>query len=83
MFGLLLGISVVITVMELIKEANTKPISADYWGNKELYYEDINNGVPMKEVIKNLENGKYKLKEEYPEPHRDKDEKVIVEKRNL
>ena len=79
MFGLLFAVSAVVTVAELVKEANTKPVPAENWGNMDLYYKDINDGVPMKQVMKNLENGKYKLKEKYPEPHRDKDGKIIIE----
>lgn len=77
----LLGIAAIVYVIyQLIKEACEKPVPAENWANKELYYKDINDGVPMKQVMKNLENGKYKLPETYPEPHRDPATgKVIIE----
>lgn len=68
---------------QAIKEALVKPIPAENWANKELYNEDLMNGVPMKQIMKNVENGKYKLNEKYPEPHRDKDGKIVVENCNL
>ena len=36
-------------------------------------------GVPIEQRMKNLENGKYKLVEKYPEPHRDEHGKIIIE----
>lgn len=42
------------------------------------------NGVPIEERMKNLKNGKYKLTETYPEPHRDaKTGKIIIENSQL
>lgn len=79
MGGLLGFLSTVATAMGLVKEATEKPVPAENWANKELYYKDINDGVPMKQVMKNLENGKYKMTEKYPEPHRDKNGKIIIE----
>ena len=71
MFDLLFIVSIVGTVVQLIKETFTKPIPAENWANKELYHKDIMDGVPIEQRMKNLENGKYKLTEVYPEPHRD------------
>lgn len=79
MGGLLGFLSTVATAVGLVKEATEKPVPAENWANKELYYKDINDGVPMKQVMKNLENGKYKMTEKYPEPHRDKNGKIIIE----
>ena len=37
------------------------------------------DGVSIEQRIKNLENGKYRAVEVYPEPHRDKNGKIIIE----
>lgn len=71
MFDLLLIVSIVYSVVQVIKESFASTIPAENWENKELYHNDIMNGVPIEQCMKNLENGKYKLKEPYPEPHRD------------
>lgn len=72
-------VSLVVVVTQLIKESATKTIPAEYWGNMELYYKDVNDGVPIEQRMKNLENGKYKLVDKHPEPHRDKNGKIIIE----
>ena len=62
------------------KEKTTKAIKAENWANKELYYQDVMNGVSAEQRMKNLENGKYRLTENYPEPHRDeRTGKIIIE----
>lgn len=71
MFDLLFIVSIVGTVVRLVKESLTKPVPAENWANKEIYHKDIMDGVPIEQRMKNLENGKYKLKEVYPKPHRD------------
>ena len=58
MFGLLFGVSLAVTTVQLIKEVNTKPIPAENWANKELYYKDVSNNVPIEQLLKNVENGK-------------------------
>lgn len=78
MFGLFV-LSLIITCIQLIKESLEKPIPAENWANKELYNQDIMKGVPIEQRMKNLENGKYKLVEKYPEPHRDEHGKIIIE----
>lgn len=78
MFGLFI-LSLIITCIQLIKESLEKPIPAENWANKELYNQDIMKGVPVEQRMKNLENGKYKLVEKYPEPHRDEHGKIIIE----
>lgn len=65
--------------VELIKERNEPIVPAENWTNKELYDKDIMDGVPIEQCLKNLNNGKYKLTEAHPEPHRDKDGKIIIE----
>lgn len=72
-------LSLIGTCVQLFKEKTEPTIPAENWGNKELYHQDLMNGVPVKQRMKNLENGKYILKETYPEPHRDTDGKIIIE----
>lgn len=76
--------SLVSSCYQVIKEACTPTIPAENWANKDLYYEDMMKGVPMKQLMKNVENGKYKLTEKYPEPHRDsKTGKIVIENYEL
>lgn len=82
---MLLGLfilSFIVGFVQAIKECCEQVIPAENWNNKELYNQDILDGVSAKQRTKNLKNGKYKLEVEqskYPEPHRDKDGKIIVE----
>ena len=71
--------SLIVTCVQAIKEACEPTISAENWANKELINKDRMNGISEKEFARNLANGKYKLVENYPEPHRDKDGKIIIE----
>ena len=76
----LLGIAAIIsTCVQGIKEAMTPIIPAENWANKDLIHQDTMNGISSKEFQRNLANGKYKVTETYPEPHRDKDGKIIIE----
>ena len=76
----LLGIfSILASGIKAIKEAAAPSIPAENWENQELYHKDLMSGMSGKELMKNVENGKYKLTEKYPEPHRDKDGKIIIE----
>ena len=81
----LLGIfSILTTGIGAIKEASTPSISVENWANKELYHKDMMSGMSQKELMKNVENGKYKLTQTYPEPHRDpKTGKIIIENSEL
>lgn len=79
MFGLLGLVSMLGTGYQLIKEACEPTIPAENWANKELYHKDLMNGVSVEQRMKNLKNGKYKLVENYPEPHRDENGKIIIE----
>ena len=54
-------ISIIGTIIRLIKEACEPEIPAEYWANKELYHKDIMDGVSIEQRMKNLKNGKYKL----------------------
>lgn len=79
MFDGLFIISFIGTCVQAIKDSFERTIPAENWGNKELYQQDMANGVSIEQRMKNLENGKYILKEKYPEPHRDKNGKIIIE----
>lgn len=72
--------SLVSTVVEGIKDAFTPTIPAENWANKDLYHQDLMNGVSVDQCVKNAQNGKYKLVGKYPEPHRDaKTGKIVIE----
>ena len=79
MFDLLFITSIIGTFAQLIKESCQPTIPKENWENKEIYYKDVMNNVSEKELMKNLENGKYKLEKKYPEPHRGDDGKIIIE----
>lgn len=79
MFDGLFIASLIGTIAQAIKEARQPVIPAENWANEELIRKDRMNNISEKEFSKNLANGKYKLTETYPEPHRDKDGKIIIE----
>lgn len=83
MFGGLFIASLICTGYQAIKEACEPTIPAENWANKELYHQDLMNGVSVEQRMKNVKNGKYKLVENYPEPHRDKNGKIIIENSQL
>lgn len=84
MFHGLFLISLIITCYQLIKEKTTPTIPAENWSNYDLYHQDMMNGFSIEERMENLKNGKYKLTETYPEPHRDaKTGKIIIENSRL
>ena len=83
MFGLFIA-SLFGTTVRAIKEAREPVIPAENWGNRELIDKDRASGMSDKQFFKNLANGKYKLNECYPEPHRDPDTgKIIIENSQL
>ncbi|MBO5257530.1 MAG: hypothetical protein J6C42_08555 [Clostridia bacterium] len=76
-FGLL---SIVSTCIQVVKETFSTTIPAENWENYDLYHQDMMNGMPVEERMKNVRNGKYKITETYPEPHRDSvTGKIIIE----
>ena len=76
--------SIVGSVKQIIKEACQPVIPKENWANKKLYHKDLMDGVSVEQRMKNLENGKYKLTEKYPEPHRDPiDGKIVIENSRL
>lgn len=85
MFNLLFIFSIGYSIAEIIKEKAIKEIPVENFENKVLWNEDTIKGVPAKEMMKNLKNGKYKLVEdntEYNEVLYYQD-KPIVEKEEL
>lgn len=72
-------VSLIGTIAQAIKEASQPTIPAENWANKDLIHKDRMNGISEKEFSKNLANGKYKVTETYPEPHRMKDGRIIIE----
>ena len=73
-----------IGIAQLIKESCEPTIPKENWANTDLYNKDISNGIPVEQRLKNLENGKYKAKETYPQPHKDiVTGKVIIENDSL
>ena len=71
--------SIICTGVQLVKDACTPVIPAENWANKDLIHEDTMKGISSKQFQRNLANGKYKMAATYPEPHRDKDGKIIIE----
>lgn len=60
MLNLLFIVSIVGSIVQVLKEKFTTPVPDEYCAHMELYYKDIVNGVPLEQCMKNLENGKYK-----------------------
>lgn len=84
MFDLLFLVPLVGSLIKGVEDATTKVIPAENWANKELYHKDIMTGMTDEQLIKNVENGKYKLTEVYPEPHKDPvSGKIVIENCNL
>ena len=84
MFDGLFIVSLIGTGYQAIKEGCQPTIPAENWANKELYYQDVANGASPEQLSKNLKNGKYKLKNNYPEPHRDpQTDKIVIENEKL
>lgn len=83
MLGGLFVASLIVSCVQAIKEAWEPEIPAENWANKELYHQDIMNGVPIEERMRNVRNGKYKLTEKHPEPHRTADGRIIIENCDL
>ena len=77
----LLGIaSILHTCYQGIKEAVEPVVPAENWANKELYHQDMMNGVPIEKRMKYVQQGRYKLEKTHPEPHRDPETgKIIIE----
>lgn len=84
MFSGLLIISIIFTCYQIIKEMTQPVIPAENWANKDLYYDDVTNGMSEKQRMENLLNGKYKLEDNYPEPHKSSvTGKIVIENYKL
>lgn len=83
MFDGLFIASLITSCMQGIKEKLEPTIPAENWANKELYHQDLMNGVSIEQRMKNLKNGKYKVTQAYPKPHRDVSGKIIIENSQL
>lgn len=80
MFDIIFAISIVGSIIGIFKEACTPEIPAENFANQELYRNDIKRGMPVEERMKGVDNGRYRLTEKYPEPHRDPESgKIIIE----
>ena len=80
MFDGLFIASLISSCYQAIKEKLEPTIPAENWANKELYHQDLMSGVSAEQRMENLKNGKYKLTETHPEPHRDPvSGKIIIE----
>ena len=75
--------SLIASGYQAIKEGLEPTIPAENWANKELYHQDLMNGVSVEQRMKNVKNGKYRLVENYPKPHKDKNGKIIIENSQL
>ena len=83
MFGILGIVAIIGTVYQIIREESQPVIPAENLANKELMHKDQMSGISSIEFSRNLSNGKYKLAKTYPEPHRDKHGKIIIENYKL
>lgn len=73
-------VSLLTTGGSIVKEKLERPIPAENWANKELYHKDMMSGMSVEERMRNVRNGRYKLTENHPEPHRDpKSGKIVIE----
>lgn len=71
--------SLIIAIVQLIKESLEKPIPLENFANKELMKQDEKNGISDKELWKNIRNGKYIVHENYSAPPMDDDGHVIIQ----
>lgn len=73
-------VSLFTTGTGIVKDSIEKKVPAENWANKELYHQDVMSGMSPEERLRNVRNGRYKLVENHPEPHRDpKSGKIIIE----
>lgn len=80
MLDVLFIVSLIKTIAQAFEETCQPVIPAENWANKELIHKDRMNGISEKDFNKNLADGKYKLTETYPEPHKDPvSGKIIIE----
>lgn len=84
MFSGLFVTAIFYNLFHSIKNAFQSTVPEENWANKDLYHKDLMAGVPVKQRMKNLKNGKYILTKTHPNPHRDPvSGKIIIENCNL
>lgn len=80
-------IAIIIVLFFILREKLTPETPAENWANKELIHKDRMSGMSEKEILRNVDRGKYKLKpitQPYPVPHRDpQNNKIIIENSTL
>lgn len=80
MLDLLLMIPIIGSTVQAIKNACATTIPTENWENRELYHKDLMSGMSDEQLMKNVENGRYKMSNIHPEPHRDPiSGKVVIE----
>ena len=78
-------VAVIIILFLILIEKLTPKTPAENWSNKELIHKDRMSGVSEKEILRNVQKGKYYIPKEvfqaYPVPHREPDGKhrLLVE----
>lgn len=83
MFGGLFIVSLIGSCMQIVKESFEQVVPSENLGNKELIIKDVTNGMSKSQYNKNLISGKYKQLNEYVEPHKDSNGKIIIENYKL
>ena len=87
MFGLLGIVSILSAGVQLIKDACEPTLTAEHWANEKLLRQDRMKGISEKEIIKNVQRGRYYISAQscvsYPVVHRDSNQKVIIENCDL
>lgn len=68
---------------EKLGQAFEPKIPAENWANKDLIHKDRMSGMSEKQIMQNVQNGKYIIREKYPEPHRAQDGRIIIENCDL
>ena len=76
-------VSLITTGIPLAKEKFTPRIPAENWANKDLIHQDRMKGMSEKEILKNVERGRYIVTEKYPEPHRNERGQIMIENDKL
>jgi hypothetical protein len=61
MFDLLFVASIIGSIVQIVKEACTPTIPAENWANKELIHRDRMSGMSEKEILRNVDKGRYRL----------------------
>ena len=74
------GIFAILSVFfDGVKDTFTPKIPAENWANKDLINQDRMNGMSEKEILKNVERGRYIVTKKYPEPHRNENGQILIE----